>query len=170
MGLVSGMDNNDRFSRRSSSWRILGTKQGEHRPSLHRFISTYSWADAEDERCDAKTRDAPEPPGEEPVERSRTSSLSERRSSSSAWDGGTVCSSVASWVTGLQASFRGANRALWLAGLLVVLFAALVSVLTGQLFHAAVEAAPAQEGDSWMSLERVLWPFTRLGHNGPPPV
>lgn len=34
--------------------RILGTKQGEHRPSLHRFISTYSWAGAEDETCDVK--------------------------------------------------------------------------------------------------------------------
>lgn len=90
VGLVSGMDNNDRFSRRSSSWRILGTKQGEHRPSLHRFISTYSWAGAEDETCDVKTRDAPEAPGEEPVETSRKPSLSERRSSSSAWDSGTV--------------------------------------------------------------------------------
>ncbi|XP_052031214.1 inositol 1,4,5-triphosphate receptor associated 2 isoform X3 [Apodemus sylvaticus] len=167
VGMVSGMEN-DRFSRRSSSWRILGTKQGEHRPSLHRFISTYSWADAEDERCDVKTRDAPDPPGEEALERTRKPSLSERRSSSSAWDSGTVCSSVASWVTGLQVSFRRTNRALWLAGLLIVLFAALVSVLTGQLFHTAVEAAPTQEGDSWMSLEHVLWPFTRLGHDGPP--
>ncbi|KAK7833987.1 hypothetical protein U0070_004968 [Myodes glareolus] len=54
IGLVSGVENNDRFSRRSSSWRILGTKQSEHRPSLHRFISTYSWADADDEKCDVK--------------------------------------------------------------------------------------------------------------------
>lgn len=34
--------------------RALGTKQSEHRPSLHRFISTYSWPDAEDEKCDPK--------------------------------------------------------------------------------------------------------------------
>nr|7Z8Y_D Chain D, Inositol 1,4,5-triphosphate receptor associated 2 [Homo sapiens]7Z8Y_E Chain E, Inositol 1,4,5-triphosphate receptor associated 2 [Homo sapiens] len=24
--------------------------------------------------------------------------------------------------------------------------------------------------DSWTSLEHILWPFTRLRHNGPPPV
>ncbi|XP_028613332.1 lymphoid-restricted membrane protein isoform X3 [Grammomys surdaster] len=170
VGMVSGLENNDRFSRRSSSWRILGTKQGEHRPSLHRFISTYSWADADDERCDSKTRDAPEPPGEETVERTRKPSLSERRTSSPACDSGTVCSSLASWVADLQASFRRANKALWLAGLFIILFAALISIITGQFFQTAVEAAPTQEGDSWMSLEHVLWPFTRLGHDGPPPV
>lgn len=170
VGLVSGMENNDRFSRRSSSWRILGTKQGEHRPSLHRFISTYSWADAEDERSDVKARDAPEPQGEEAVEGTRKPSLSERRSSTLAWDRGTICSSVASWVTHLQASFRRANRALWLTGLIIILIAALMSFLTGQLFQTAVEAAPTQEGDSWLSLEHILWPFTRLGHDGPLPV
>ncbi|XP_076796956.1 inositol 1,4,5-triphosphate receptor associated 2 isoform X2 [Arvicanthis niloticus] len=170
VGMVSGLENNDRFSRRSSSWKILGTKQGEHRPSLHRFISTYSWADADDERCDMKTRDTPEPPGEEAVERTRKPSLSERRSSSSACDRGTVCSSLASWVAHLQASFQRANKALWLVGLFIILFAALMSVLTGQLFQTAVEAAPTQEGDSWMSLEHIFWPFTRLGHDGPPLV
>ncbi|XP_063142659.1 inositol 1,4,5-triphosphate receptor associated 2 isoform X5 [Rattus norvegicus] len=166
---VSGLEN-DRFSRRSSSWRILGTKQGEHRPSLHRFISSYSWADAE-EKCDViKTRDAPEPPGEEAAERTRKPSLSERRGSLSAWDSSTIYSSVASWVTHLRASFRRANRALWLSGLFLVLFAGLMSVLAGQLFQSAVEAAPTQEGDSWMSLEHIFWPLTRLGHDGPPPV
>lgn len=80
------------------------------------------------------------------------------------------CSSVASWVTHLQASFRRANRALWLTGLFIILIAALMSVLTGQLFQTAVEAAPTQEGDSWLSLEHILWPFTRLRHDGPPPV
>eukprot|EP00073_Rattus_norvegicus_P046434 XP_017448582.1 PREDICTED: lymphoid-restricted membrane protein isoform X1 [Rattus norvegicus] len=169
VGMVSGLEN-DRFSRRSSSWRILGTKQGEHRPSLHRFISSYSWADAE-EKCDViKTRDAPEPPGEEAAERTRKPSLSERRGSLSAWDSSTIYSSVASWVTHLRASFRRANRALWLSGLFLVLFAGLMSVLAGQLFQSAVEAAPTQEGDSWMSLEHIFWPLTRLGHDGPPPV
>nr|XP_048288597.1 inositol 1,4,5-triphosphate receptor associated 2 isoform X1 [Myodes glareolus]XP_048288598.1 inositol 1,4,5-triphosphate receptor associated 2 isoform X1 [Myodes glareolus] len=171
IGLVSGVENNDRFSRRSSSWRILGTKQSEHRPSLHRFISTYSWADADDEKCDVKTQDAPEPPEEEAVERTRKASLSEKRSSpSSTWDSGAVCSSVTSWVTHLQAaSFRRANRVLWLF-VLIVLFAALMSFLTSQFFQTAVEAAPTQEGSAWMSLEHILWPLTRLRHNGHPPV
>ncbi|CAO2607156.1 Inositol 1,4,5-triphosphate receptor associated 2, partial [Lemmus lemmus] len=170
IGLVSGVENNDRFSRRSSSWRILGTKQSEHRPSLHRFISTYSWADAEDEKCNVKTQDAPEPPGEEAVESTRKASLSEKSSSPSAWDSGAVCSSVTSWVTHLQASFRRANRVLWLSVVFIVLFAALMSFLTGQFFQTAVEAAPAQEGSTWVSLEHILWPLTRLRHNGSPPV
>ncbi|XP_057627468.1 inositol 1,4,5-triphosphate receptor associated 2 isoform X1 [Chionomys nivalis] len=169
IGMVSGVEN-DRFSRRSSSWRILGTKQSEHRPSLHRFISTYSWADADDEKCDVKTRDAPEPPGEEAVETTRKASLSEKRSSPSTWDSGAVCSSVTSWATHLQASFRRANRVLWLFLVLIVLFAAFMSFLTGQFFQTAVEAAPAQEGSAWMSLEHILWPLTRLRHNGHPPV
>ncbi|EGV97864.1 Lymphoid-restricted membrane protein [Cricetulus griseus] len=114
--------------------RILGTKPSEHRPSLQRFISTYSWADTEDDKCDEN------------------------------------CSSVASWVTHLQVSCRRANKVLWLSVVFIVLFAALMSFLTGQFFQTAVEAAPTQEGTSWMSLEHVLWPLTRLRHNGPPPV
>ncbi|XP_051011647.1 inositol 1,4,5-triphosphate receptor associated 2 [Acomys russatus] len=169
VAMVSGMENSDRFSRRPSSWRILGTEQSEHRPSLHRFISTYAWADAEDEKRD-KTRDTPEQAGEEAVERARKPSLSDRRSSLATWDISTVCGSVASWVARLQASFPRFNRVLWLSVVFTVLCAALVSFLTSQLFQTAVEAAPAQEGDTWMSLEQVLWPLTGLRHNGPPPL
>ncbi|XP_051029293.1 inositol 1,4,5-triphosphate receptor associated 2 isoform X1 [Phodopus roborovskii] len=169
MGMVYGIEDDDRFSRRSSSWRILGTKQSEHRPSLHRFISTYSWADAEDEKCVVKTRDASEAAGEEAVDRTRKASVSEKRSSLSTWDRTAVCSSVASWVTHLQASFSRANRVLWFS-VVILLFAALMSLLTGEFFQMAVEAAPTQEGTSWASLEHILWPLTRLRHNGPPPA
>ncbi|ELW72545.1 Lymphoid-restricted membrane protein [Tupaia chinensis] len=131
---VAGIENNDRFSRRSSSWRILGSKQSEHRPSLHRFISTYSWADAEDEKCDLN------------------------------YD------TITSWATSLKTSIGKANKALWLSVAFIVLFAALMSFLTGRFFHKSVDAAPTQEGDSWVSLEHILWPFTGLRHNGPPPV
>ncbi|KAF5912563.1 hypothetical protein HPG69_004235 [Diceros bicornis minor] len=85
-GMMAGIENNDRFSRRSSSWRILGSKQSEHRPSLHRFISTYSWADAEEEKCELKTKDDSETPGEEIVERTRKPSLSEKRNNPPKWD------------------------------------------------------------------------------------
>ncbi|XP_045144419.1 inositol 1,4,5-triphosphate receptor associated 2 [Echinops telfairi] len=84
--MLAGMENNDRFNRRSSSWRVLGSKQSEHRPSLHRFISTYSWADAEEEKGELKTKDASEPPGEEILERTRKPSLSEKRTNPSKWD------------------------------------------------------------------------------------
>ncbi|KAI5158798.1 Inositol 1,4,5-Triphosphate Receptor Associated 2 [Manis pentadactyla] len=169
-GMVAGMENNDRFSRRSSSWRILGSKQSEHRPSLHRFISSYSWADAEEEKCELKTKEDSEPPEEEIVERTRKPSLSEKRNNPSKWDVSAVYDTIASWATNLKTSIGKANRALWLSIAFVVLFAALVSFLTGRFFQKSVDAAPTQEGDSWRSLEHILWPFTRLRHNGPPPV
>ncbi|XP_063495668.1 inositol 1,4,5-triphosphate receptor associated 2 isoform X4 [Symphalangus syndactylus] len=169
-GMVAGMENNDRFSRRSSSWRILGSKQSEHRPSLPRFISTYSWADAEEEKCELKTKDDSEPPGEEIVERTRKPSLSEKKNNPSKWDVSSVYDTIASWATNLKSSIRKANKALWLSIAFIVLFAALMSFLTGRLFQKSVDAAPTQEEDSWTSLEHILWPFARLRHNGPPPV
>ncbi|XP_077026432.1 inositol 1,4,5-triphosphate receptor associated 2 isoform X1 [Tamandua tetradactyla] len=169
-GTMAGMENNDRFSRRSSSWRILGSKQSEHRPSLHRFISTYSWADAEDEKCDLKTKDDSEPPGEETVERTRKPSLSEKRNNPSKWDVSSVYDTMSSWATNLKSAVRKANKPLWISVSFIVLFAALMSFLTGRFFQKPVDAAPTQNGDSWMSLEHALWPFTRLQHNGPPPV
>ncbi|XP_050602637.1 inositol 1,4,5-triphosphate receptor associated 2 isoform X5 [Macaca thibetana thibetana] len=169
-GMVAGMENNDRFSRRSSSWRILGSKQSEHRPSLPRFISTYSWADAEEEKCELKTKDDSEPPGEEIVERTRKPSLSEKKTNPSKWDISSVYDTIASWATNLKSSIRKANKALWLSIAFIVLFAALMSFLTGRFFQKSVDAAPTQQEDSWTSLEHILWPFTRLRHNGPPPV
>uniref|UniRef100_A0A2K6JQA8 Inositol 1,4,5-triphosphate receptor associated 2 n=2 Tax=Rhinopithecus bieti TaxID=61621 RepID=A0A2K6JQA8_RHIBE len=169
-GMMTGMENNDRFSRRSSSWRILGSKQSEHRPSLPRFISTYSWADAEEEKCELKTKDDSEQPGEEIVERTRKPSLSEKKNNPSKWDVSSVYDTIASWATNLKSSIRKANKALWLSIAFIVLFAALMSFLTGRFFQKSVDAAPTQQEDSWTSLEHILWPFTRLRHNGPPPV
>lgn len=77
---------------------------------------------------------------------------------------------IASWATNLKTSIRKANKALWLSVAFIVLFAALISFLTGRFFQKSVDAAPTQDGDSWMSLEHILWPFTKLRHNGPPPV
>ncbi|KAM7115358.1 inositol 1,4,5-triphosphate receptor associated 2 isoform 1-T1 [Molossus nigricans] len=168
--MVTGMENNDRFSRRSSSWRILGSKQSEHRPSLHRFISTYSWEAGEEEKRELKPKDDSEAPGEETVERTRKLSLSEKRNTPSKWDVSSVYDTIASWAADLKTSVGKANKALWLSVALIVLFAAFISFLTGQFFQKSVDAAPTQEGDSWMSLEHILWPFTRLRHNGPPPV
>ncbi|XP_012496423.1 PREDICTED: lymphoid-restricted membrane protein-like [Propithecus coquereli] len=153
VGMVAGMENNDQFSRRSSSWRILGSKQSEHRPSLHRFISTYSWADAEEEKCELNSQNG----------KVRDLKL-EKTVEFANYD------TIASWATHLKTSIRKANKALWLSLALIVLFAALMSFFTGRFFQKSVDAAPIQEGDTWISLEHILWPFTRLQHNGPPPV
>ncbi|XP_012588236.1 PREDICTED: lymphoid-restricted membrane protein [Condylura cristata] len=169
VGLVAGMEN-ERFSRRSSSWRILGSKQSEHRPSLQRFISTYSWADAEEEKCELKTKEDSEAPEEETIERTRKPSLSEKKNIPSKWDVSSVHETIASWTSSLRTALRNTNKTLWLSAALAVLLAALMSFLTCRLGPKSVDAAPTQEGDSWMSLEHILWPFTRLQHNGPPPV
>ncbi|NXY81619.1 LRMP protein, partial [Alcedo cyanopectus] len=44
----------DKFNRRSSSWGRLGAKQHKKRPSLQRFMSTYAWAEYEDEHSETK--------------------------------------------------------------------------------------------------------------------
>lgn len=170
-GMVAGMESNDRFGRRTSSWRILGSKQGEHRPSLQRFISTHSWSDAEDKR-ELKTPEAePQAAEEETVERVRKPSLSEKKSSLSKWDTSSICDPVASWAARLSASVRSSNKALWLPLALLVLFAALMSFLTGRVFQRSVDAAsPARDGGPWLALEHLLQPLAGLRHDGPPPV
>ncbi|XP_055990600.1 inositol 1,4,5-triphosphate receptor associated 2 [Sorex fumeus] len=169
VGTVAGMEGNDRFGRRSSSWRILGSKQSEHRPSLQRFISTYSWADAEEEKGELRLKDDPEPPGEEAAEGDRRPSLGEKRHDPPKWDVWAVQDRLTSWAAQLKTSVCNA-KAPWLSVALIVLFAALVSFLMGRFFQKSVDAAPTQDGDSWMSLEHLLWPFTRLQPQGPPPV
>uniref|UniRef100_A0A8C5NY97 Inositol 1,4,5-triphosphate receptor associated 2 n=1 Tax=Jaculus jaculus TaxID=51337 RepID=A0A8C5NY97_JACJA len=162
VGMASGMEDNDRFGRRSSSWRILGTKQSEHRPSLHRFISTYSWADAENEKCDQKAKDNSELLGEEVVERTRKPSLSEKSHDDSRWDAFAVAGALAAGVA--------RHKAAWLWAVGSVLLAGLLSLLAGSFFHEAAEAAPTQDGDSRAALAHILWPVAGLRHNGPPPV
>nr|XP_044995537.1 inositol 1,4,5-triphosphate receptor associated 2 [Jaculus jaculus] len=162
VGMASGMEDNDRFGRRSSSWRILGTKQSEHRPSLHRFISTYSWADAENEKCDQKAKDNSELLGEEVVERTRKPSLSEKSHDDSRWDAFAVAGALAAGVA--------RHKAAWLWAVGSVLLAGLLSLLAGSFFHEAAEAAPTQDGDSRAALAHILWPVAGLQHNGPPPV
>ncbi|XP_020020298.2 inositol 1,4,5-triphosphate receptor associated 2 isoform X2 [Castor canadensis] len=168
--MVTGLDDNARLNRRSSSWRVLGSRHNEHRPSLHRFISTYSWTDAEDEKGELKTKGDAEPPGEEIIERTRKPSLSEKRNNLSPQDASSLSAMVASWAAGVQTSVTNANKALWFPVAFLVLLAALGSFLTGWCFQKSVEATPTQDGDSWVSLEHILWPLTRLQHNGPPPV
>ncbi|XP_072506656.1 inositol 1,4,5-triphosphate receptor associated 2 [Notamacropus eugenii] len=169
-GLISGTEKNDRFSRRSSSWRTLGSKQSEHRPSLQHFKSTYSWADDEGEKCDSKDKEEPEPPAEEILEETRKLSLSEKKKNQSRWDVSSLYDIGATWACDLKTSFQKTNLTLWISVVFIVLFAAFMSFLTGRFFQRPVDAAPVEKGGSWTSLQQTLWPYTKLQHNGPPPV
>ncbi|NXX10711.1 LRMP protein, partial [Podargus strigoides] len=164
-----GEERSDKFHRRSSSWGRLGAKQNEKRPSLQRFISTYSWAEYEDEHSEMKNEQS-ESPAEAQEPPSRKESVSEKGKHSAKWNLESVCQLVLSWAAHFKASFSNANKTLWVSVFILVLLAALTSFLTGLSLHRPADAAPVGTGDSWTLLQQLLWPYTRLQHNGPPPI
>ncbi|XP_009696780.1 PREDICTED: lymphoid-restricted membrane protein [Cariama cristata] len=164
-----GDERSDKFNRRSSSWGRLGAKQNEKRPSLQRFISTYSWAEYEDEHSETKNEQS-ESPAEVQEEPSRKESISEKGKHSSKWNLESVCNLMSSWASHFKTSFSNANKTLWVSVSILVLLAALTSFLTGLSLQRPADAAPVGTGDSWTSLQQLLWPYTGLQHNGPPPV
>ncbi|NXQ56110.1 LRMP protein, partial [Anthoscopus minutus] len=73
----NGDERSDRFSRRSSSWGRLGVKKNETHPSLQRFLSTYSWAEYEEENFETRNEQL-ESPAEVQEQPSRKESVSEK--------------------------------------------------------------------------------------------
>ncbi|OWK52843.1 Lymphoid-restricted membrane protein [Lonchura striata] len=164
-----GDERSDRFSRRSSSWGRLGVKQNEKRPSLQRFLSTYSWAEYEEEPFETKNEQL-ESPAEVQEQPTRKESVSEKGKYPPKWTLESMSNSMSAWASHLKASFCNANKTLWVSVSILVLLAALTSFLTGLSLQRPADAAPVGTGDSWRSLQQLLWPYTRLQHNGPPPV
>ncbi|CAK6949760.1 inositol 1%2C4,5-triphosphate receptor associated 2 [Scomber scombrus] len=62
------------------------------------------------------------------------------------------------------------SRGLWLWLAMVVVLAGLLALLASLVMQPAVDAAPVGTGDSWMTMQQLLWPYTGLRHNGQPPV
>ncbi|NXB92168.1 LRMP protein, partial [Vidua chalybeata] len=164
-----GDERSDRFSRRSSSWGRLGVKQNEKRPSLQRFLSTYSWAEYEEESFETKYEQL-ESPAEVQEQPARKESVSEKGKYPSKWTLESMCNSMSAWASHFKASFCNTNKTLWVSVSILVLLAALTSFLTGLSLQRPADAAPVGTGDAWRSLQQLLWPYTRLRHNGPPPV
>ncbi|KAF0029553.1 hypothetical protein F2P81_018658 [Scophthalmus maximus] len=48
--------------------------------------------------------------------------------------------------------------------------AGLLALLASLVMQPAVDAAPVGTGDSWMTIQQLLWPYAGLRHNGQPPV
>ncbi|KAM9581210.1 inositol 1,4,5-triphosphate receptor associated 2 isoform 2-T3 [Guaruba guarouba] len=163
-----GDERSDRFNRRSSSWGRLGAKQNEKRPSLQRFISTYSWAEYED--LHSETKNELSESSAEAQETSRKESVSENGKHASKWNLESACNLMSLWASHFKASFSNANKTLWVSVSILVLLAALTSFLTGLSLQRPADAAPVGTRDSWTSLQQLLWPYTGLQHNGPPPV
>ncbi|XP_054023581.1 inositol 1,4,5-triphosphate receptor associated 2 [Dryobates pubescens] len=163
-----GGEHSEKFHRRSSSWGRLGAKQSEKRPSLQRFMSTYSWAEYEEEHPETKTEQS-ESPAEVQEEPSKEESVSDKRKSSK-WNLEEVCKLMASWVSHFKTSFSNANKTFWFSVSILVLLAALTSFLTGLSLQRPADAAPVGTGDSWTLLQQLLWPYVGLQHYGPPPI
>ncbi|XP_055087432.1 inositol 1,4,5-triphosphate receptor associated 2 isoform X2 [Periophthalmus magnuspinnatus] len=62
------------------------------------------------------------------------------------------------------------SRTVWLWLAMFVLLAGLLALLASLVMQPAVDAAPVGTGDSWMTIQQLLWPYTGLRHNGQPPV
>lgn len=74
-----------------------------------------------------------------------------------------------SLMEGRPAVSRGA-RGIWIWVALFVVLAVLLALLASLMLQPAVDAAPVGTGDSWMTIQQLLWPYTGLRHNGQPPV
>nr|XP_020474876.1 LOW QUALITY PROTEIN: lymphoid-restricted membrane protein-like [Monopterus albus] len=64
----------------------------------------------------------------------------------------------------------GSGRGLWLWVAMVVVLAGLLALLASLVMQPAVDAAHVGTGDSWMTIQQLLWPYTGLRHHGQPPV
>uniref|UniRef100_A0A7M4F0S9 Inositol 1,4,5-triphosphate receptor associated 2 n=1 Tax=Crocodylus porosus TaxID=8502 RepID=A0A7M4F0S9_CROPO len=148
----------------------LGAKQNEKRPSLQRFISTYSWTEYEEECSETKNKKLEPPVEETRGDQQRKMSVAEKGKNPSKWILNSTCNMMSSWVSRLKTSFCDANKTLWISVTILVLLAAFTSFLTGLSLQRPADAAPVGTGNSWTSLQKLLWPYTGLRHNGPPPT
>ncbi|XP_029318226.1 inositol 1,4,5-triphosphate receptor associated 2 isoform X3 [Cottoperca gobio] len=183
----------ERLTRRSP-WNVGGKSTA--RPPLKRFVSSAAWVDTEEpsllmkgtayDNSDCQLEDEQK---KEPVAERRRSSLSELGSkltslilplktpspstSPTSTDPG-VAQSLSHSLTSSRAAAAAAvargGRGLWLWLAMVVVLAGLLALLASLVMQPAVDAAPVGTGDSWMTIQQLLWPYTGLRHNGQPPV
>ncbi|XP_030069835.1 inositol 1,4,5-triphosphate receptor associated 2 isoform X2 [Microcaecilia unicolor] len=162
-------ENDDKLNRRSNSWRLMGSKQNEKRPSLQRLNSTRVWAEHEEAQSIKECEHSSELPDPEiKEEKARKLSLAGKHAPNIKVY--SVFNKLSLWASGFKTSFFKINATLWVSLLLVLLLAAFISFLTGLSFQKHVDAAPVGTGDAWTSLQQLLWPYAGLRHNGQPPV
>ncbi|XP_051747283.1 inositol 1,4,5-triphosphate receptor associated 2 isoform X1 [Ctenopharyngodon idella] len=163
----------ERLSRRSP-W-IMTAK----RPPLKRFVSSGTWADVDEPTLmnrygyDTDSQSS-EDQKEEPAE--RRSSITELGIKITSFIMPTKTPSPSptdhappSLTEGRPAVSRG-TRGVWIWVALFVVLAVLLALLVSLMLQPAVDAAPVGTGDSWMTIQQLLWPYTGLRHNAQPPV
>ncbi|XP_051974517.1 inositol 1,4,5-triphosphate receptor associated 2-like [Xyrauchen texanus] len=160
----------ERLSRRSP-WNMAAK-----RPPLKRFISSGTWADIDEPTlmsrygCDRDSHS--EERKEEPED--RRSSLTDLGIKITSFIMPAKIPSptdhtVPSLTETRPVVSRG-TRGVWIWVALFVVLAALLALLANLMLQPAVDAAPVGTGDSWMTIQQLLWPYTGLRHNAQPPV
>ncbi|XP_044042071.1 inositol 1,4,5-triphosphate receptor associated 2 isoform X3 [Siniperca chuatsi] len=181
----------ERLTRRSP-WNVAGKSTA--RPPLKRFVSSAAWVDTEEPSlmmkgtaCDNTDCQSDDEQKEQLVAQRRRSSLSELgnkltslilplktpspSSSPTSTDPG-MAQSLSHSLTSSRAAAAVARggRGLWLWLAMVVVLAGLLALLASLVMQPVVDAAPVGTGDSWMTIQQLLWPYAGLRHNGQPPV
>ncbi|XP_073724292.1 inositol 1,4,5-triphosphate receptor associated 2 isoform X7 [Misgurnus anguillicaudatus] len=164
----------DRLSRRSP-WMASAK-----RPPLKRFISSGTWADTDEPTlmnrygCDTDSLSEEEQIKE--PEENRRSSITEigLKIASMILPAKTPTPSPTerappNFTEVKPATSRG-TRGVWIWVALFVVLAVLLALLASLMLQPAVDAAPVGTGDSWMTIQQLLWPYAGLRHNGQPPV
>ncbi|XP_062238995.1 inositol 1,4,5-triphosphate receptor associated 2 isoform X3 [Platichthys flesus] len=141
------------------------------------------------DNTDWQSEDEQQQQKEEPVAERRRSSLSELGniitsfilpnktpsppSSPTSTDPGVTQSlshSLTSSREAAAAAVARGGRGLWLWLALLLVLAGLLALLASLVMQPVVDAAPVGTGDSWMTIQQLLWPYAGLRHNGQPPV
>eukprot|EP00063_Salmo_salar_P033688 XP_014008523.1 PREDICTED: lymphoid-restricted membrane protein-like isoform X2 [Salmo salar] len=131
----------ERLTRRSP-WNV--TRKSTARPPLKRFVSSGAWVETDEPSL---------------VMLMKGPILAEQAAAA-------PCLGYSS----RPASAASGSRGLWLWLALVVVLAGLLALLASLVLQPAVDGAPVGTGDSWVTIQQLLWPYTGLRHNGQPPV
>ncbi|XP_036813434.1 inositol 1,4,5-triphosphate receptor associated 2 isoform X1 [Oncorhynchus mykiss] len=171
----------ERLTRRSP-WNVTGKSTG--RPPLKRFVSSGAWVETDEPslvmlmKGPAYDTDSPSDEERREVPVQRKSSLTELGNKITALImpkktpilTEQAAAAPGSGYSSQPASAASGSRGLWLWLALVVVLAGLLALLASLVLQPAVDAAPVGTGDSWVTIQQLLWPYTGLRHNGQPPV
>ncbi|XP_062373881.1 inositol 1,4,5-triphosphate receptor associated 2 [Sardina pilchardus] len=156
--------------RRKSSLTELGQKL----TSLLMPLKMFNGAERPQSSCVQSQTPSPTPPKEQP---GSTPSTDEPLNSAAATTTTNTSSSSTTTTTSsyfslpsLSAWRPGLPRSLWVWAAVLLVLAGLLAILASLVLQPAADAAPVGTGDSWMTIQQLLWPYTSLRHNGQPPV
>ncbi|XP_057180623.1 inositol 1,4,5-triphosphate receptor associated 2 isoform X2 [Triplophysa rosa] len=73
-------------------------------------------------------------------------------------------------LTEVRPAVTRGTRSFWIWLALFVVLATLLAILASLMLQPRVDAAPVGTGDSWKTIQQILWPYTGMRYNGQPPV